>query len=196
MSVPKANTITRLKYGKKARMGTMGILRKEGKVLLIHRRLKNKTTKIDGPPDTWSFPGGGADEDETPEETIMREMEEEVGLKVVIKPIGDETVWGETDDFLKNDQWRCFFFVLEQVDPEQEPEIMEPRKHVGLRWIEWNELWARIEAEMANDVDVDDTDDTEKDTSGEEKMRFFPSMKNMVQRYPKRSDAACLEKRL
>jgi len=68
---------------------------------------------------------------------------------------------------------------------------MEPRKHVGLMWMEWNDLWARIEAEIAEIAD-----DTEKDTPSEDKMRFFPSMKNMVQRYPKRSDAACLEKRL
>jgi len=53
----------------------------------------------------------------------VREMEEEVGLKVAIKPIGDEMVWGGTDDFLEDDQWRCFFFVLEQVDPEQEPKV-------------------------------------------------------------------------
>ncbi len=52
MSVPQANTITRLKYGKKARMGTMGILLKEGKVLLIHRRLKNKMIKTNDPPGT------------------------------------------------------------------------------------------------------------------------------------------------
>jgi hypothetical protein len=64
-------------------------------------------------------------------------------------------------------------------------------------WMEWNELWARIEAEIAEIADdADDADDTEKDTPSEDKMRFFPSMKNMVQRYPKRSDAACLEKRL
>ncbi len=40
--------------------------------------------------------------------------------------------------------------------------------------MDWNELWARIEAEMA-----DDADDTEK-------MRFFPSMRNMVRSAPRR----------
>ena len=52
----------------------------------------------------------------------MREFSEEVGLKVAIKPIGDESVWGEVDDFLDN-QWRCFFFLLKQIDPEQDPQV-------------------------------------------------------------------------
>lgn len=103
-------------------MGTMGILVKDGKALLIYRRLKNKEIRMDGHPgtwqdqtlplsteanielsaltnprafkDTWSFPGGGLDEDETPEEAIVREFREEVDLEVAIKPIGDEPVWG------------------------------------------------------------------------------------------------------
>jgi hypothetical protein len=40
-------------YGKKHRMGTMGILLREGKVLLIHRRLKTSTIRDNGPPGTF-----------------------------------------------------------------------------------------------------------------------------------------------
>ena len=65
---------------------------------------------------------------------------------------------------------------------------MEPRKHVDLKWAEWNELWTMIEAEMDSG--------SEKKDFGDNKMRFFPSMKNMVQKYPGRFNAACLEKRL
>ncbi|EJT80303.1 hypothetical protein GGTG_00305 [Gaeumannomyces tritici R3-111a-1] len=187
MSTIQANTLSRPKYDKMSRMGTMGILVADGKVLLIHRRLKTRTIRIDGPPDSWSFPGGGLDEDETPEQAIVREMKEEIGLDVKIKTVGDEPVWGETDDFLEDDQWRCFFFVLELVDPEQKPKIMEPRKHVGLKWMEWKEMWAMISDDMAG---------KHKDDGSSERMRFFPSMKNMVGRYPKRSDPVCLEKRL
>lgn len=55
--------------------------------------------------DTWAFPGGAVDEDETPEIAIIREFEEEVNLKVRIVPIGDEPVWGQTDDYL-DEPWR------------------------------------------------------------------------------------------
>ncbi|GJC90050.1 RNA pyrophosphohydrolase [Colletotrichum liriopes] len=174
-------------YSEEAKMGTMGILVKEGKVLLIYRRLKTKEIRINGPPDTWSFPGGGVEENETPEDAIRREMKEEVGLEVEIQTIGGESVWGETDDYL-DIKWRCFFFVLRQVDPKEEAKIMEPHKHVGYMWITWDELWVKIEADMA--------DGTKEDTSGKVIMRFFLSMQNMVKKYPNRSDAACLEKRL
>ena len=53
-----------------------------------------KTARID----TWSFAGGGRDLDETPEQCIVREMKEELDVNVAIKPIGDEPVWGMTDD--------------------------------------------------------------------------------------------------
>jgi len=155
MSVAEDQPTPRRKYGKKARMGTMGILEKDGEILIIHRRYKDREIRMDGRPgkwqdptlqalpieanycvvgpfaltnpwgfkDTWSFPGGGLDEDETPEEAIVREFGEEVGLKVTIRPIGDELVWGEVDDYLDDDLWRCSFFVLDQIDPEQKPEV-------------------------------------------------------------------------
>lgn len=55
-------------------------------------------------------------------------------------------------------------------------------------WIEWDELWARIEADIEGRGDVDEL--------GQAKMRFFPTMKNMVLKYPKRKDPLCLDKRL
>jgi 8-oxo-dGTP pyrophosphatase MutT (NUDIX family) len=72
--------------------------------------------------DTWSFPGGGVDEGETPEEAIVREFKEEVNLDVSIFSIGDEPVWGETDDFL-DDPWRCFIFIVLQTGYRKEPEV-------------------------------------------------------------------------
>lgn len=58
---------------------------------------------------------------------VIREFKEEVGVDVVIEPIGDELVWGETDDELKEKilrkWWRCFLYLVKQVDPTQEPEV-------------------------------------------------------------------------
>ncbi len=82
-----------------------------------------------GDSNIWSLPGGRVDENETPEENIVREMEEEVGVKVAIQPTGPKpAVPGSATDFSDNDfvdksSWHCFFFWLKQVDPEQELKV-------------------------------------------------------------------------
>lgn len=42
----------------------------------------------------WALPGGRVDEGETPEQTAMRELEEEIGLR-----LGPEAVLGRLDDY-------------------------------------------------------------------------------------------------
>jgi hypothetical protein len=53
----------------------------------------------------------------------VREMREELGVDVVIRPIGDEPVWGTTDDDVKGTLWRCSFFVVEKASPDQEVKV-------------------------------------------------------------------------
>lgn len=49
------------------------IIIKDNKILLIHRKKEGK--------EYWVFPGGGVEEGETHEETILREVREETGLQ-------------------------------------------------------------------------------------------------------------------
>jgi len=49
------------------------------KKLLMIRRSPDKRLY----PDKWAFPGGKSEEGETPEETVVREVKEEVGLDFV-----------------------------------------------------------------------------------------------------------------
>jgi putative (di)nucleoside polyphosphate hydrolase len=49
------------------------LLNKSGKVLLAERN---------GMPDTWQLPQGGIDAEETPLETLYREVKEEIGLSL------------------------------------------------------------------------------------------------------------------
>ncbi|KXJ85168.1 NUDIX hydrolase domain-like protein [Microdochium bolleyi] len=177
-----ANTALDTNYGVKASNGTMGILLEGTKVLIIHRLLKSGETREKGTPDTWSFPGGGLESDETPEQCIVREMKEELAVDVAIRSIGDEEVWGTTDDHVDNKLWRCSFFVVQQTNPEQVIKINEPNKHVAFKWIEWAELWTKIRE------DIEGRD--------EQLMRFFPTMKNMVLKYVTRGNPACLSVRL
>ncbi|KAL4961383.1 NUDIX hydrolase [Aspergillus stella-maris] len=173
---------------KPQRAGTMGILvsEKGGKVLLLHRREKTPEVPKNGNPDSWAFPGGGVDAGETPEQAIVREFREEVGLDVKIVPFGNEFVLGQVDDVLEHGFWRCSFFVVKQTNPSQKPELKEPHKHVEFAWVDWNVMWGLIEGQ----IDFEAKNGTSK---GMEGMRFFLSMVNMVKKYPGRSNVACLE---
>lgn len=60
-----------------------GVLLKDGEVLLI----KN-------PSDVWTFPKGLVESGENPEETAIREVSEETGVKgKIVAPIGEIRYW-------------------------------------------------------------------------------------------------------
>lgn len=61
------------------------VIVKDGKILLI-RRFRKKQGEY------WVFPGGGVEEGDTPEETVVREVKEETGLDVSCKEKIYETV--------------------------------------------------------------------------------------------------------
>ena len=50
-----------------------------GLVLLNHQGLVFAAQRIDTPGEAWQFPQGGIDEGEEPRQTVLREMEEEIG---------------------------------------------------------------------------------------------------------------------
>ena len=55
------------------------ILDGEGRCLLLRRSLKSK-----GNPGKWDFPGGKADPGESFEDALLREVEEETGLRIAL----------------------------------------------------------------------------------------------------------------
>ena len=64
------------------------VLIEDNKVALIERFRDGKHYFV--------FPGGGADEGETPEQAAIREMEEETGLRVTVKQmVAEDPLWAE-----------------------------------------------------------------------------------------------------
>lgn len=75
------------------------VLIQDGKVALIERHRAGV--------DYFVFPGGGADEGETPEQAAMREAKEELGIEVAIKQKIAEIQYGQKS--------RQVYFLAEQV---------------------------------------------------------------------------------
>jgi 8-oxo-dGTP diphosphatase len=62
-----------------ANVGTAGIIRKEKKILIAQRKQDSWME-----PNKWEFPGGRVEVGETYEECLLREIREELGIKISI----------------------------------------------------------------------------------------------------------------
>ena len=90
-----------------ARNRSAGIVIKDGKALLMHR--------INNGEEYYVFPGGGVEEGETPEQTVVREIDEETSVTVIPKKLAYHIRWdsGEED----------FYYLCEYVSGE--PKLRE-----------------------------------------------------------------------
>ncbi len=84
---------------------------KNGKILLLHRNTSKRTQ--------WEVPGGKIDEGETAEQTAIREIEEELGVKVqTVKLLGKA-------EFVEDDYTLHYSWYLAEVT-EGNVKVMEP----------------------------------------------------------------------
>jgi 8-oxo-dGTP diphosphatase len=94
---------------------------RDGKLLLVQRR---------GPPEAgcWNLPGGKVDFGERVEDAIVREIAEEVGVKIaLLRPLGVVQMIG-----LDDQHWVAPIHLAEIVAGE--PENREPGKHEAIVW--------------------------------------------------------------
>lgn len=102
--------------------------RSDGKVLLLKRALTHTSN-----PGKWCFVTGYVEDDETPQEAAVRELEEELGLKAIPVRAGHivvvHTDWGGTLHVYP------FLFHVDNVEVHLE------REHVDYRWIEPHEIY-------------------------------------------------------
>ena len=66
---------------------TAAILIKENKVLIAQRKIS------DNQGGKWEFPGGKIKEDETPQQCLIREMKEELGIDVAVGEFFGESIY-------------------------------------------------------------------------------------------------------
>lgn len=85
----------------------------------------------------WAFPKGHIDKGETEEETALREIYEETGLKVKIISGFEESYEYEFDNFDgKHIEKKAIFFIAESY--ETTIKLME-KEHKNFKWLDYNE---------------------------------------------------------
>lgn len=97
-----------------------GVIYKEGKVLFIHRLKK------------WDLPKGKQDKGEKIEETAVREVEEETGVKVKLEGKVCKT-WHTYTRNGKNNLKKTTWYAMECVDDSK----MKPQKEENIDDVKW-----------------------------------------------------------
>lgn len=106
--------------------GAKAIIYENGKVLIQQRKLD------DSAPGRWEFPGGGIDAQETAEVCIVRECEEELGIKVEVqKHLGSR----QGNLFSGRGQIKLDYFLIRRVAGE--PQALES---IQIKWVDIEEL--------------------------------------------------------
>ena len=112
------------------RPSVRGIIIREGKIAMVH------SSKYD----YYTFPGGGIDQGESKEDTLIREMREEVGLEVIPDSIQEYGLIirkekGAIDDLFIQENYYYLCDVSDNV-LEQTLETYEADEEYELCWME------------------------------------------------------------
>jgi 8-oxo-dGTP diphosphatase len=102
------------------------ILRNNNRVLLCLRSRERRHY-----PGVWDVPGGHVDGHESPQEALVRELEEELGIKAGVPP-GRPWI---TEEF---EGVELSLFVIDQWDGEIRN--CAPHEHEAVRWVSLDEL--------------------------------------------------------
>jgi 8-oxo-dGTP diphosphatase len=105
---------------------TAAVIIKENKILCVQRN-ENKYDYISK---KWEFPGGKVEENEQLEETIKREIQEELNLNIDVKSFLIQVNHQYPDFKLKMDTFIC----------EITSGIIKLNEHIDFKWLSTNEL--------------------------------------------------------
>ena len=110
----------------------LGILFRNGEILL-GKRSKHRTSY----PNVWDMIGGHCENAEIPKQTLVRELQEEIG----VTPIQFEHIKTLFDS---NNDHTYYVFVV--TNWKGEPESLQPEEHEMIGWFSINEA---VELELA-----------------------------------------------
>lgn len=91
---------------KKNMIASWILIDKNNRVLLIKRKFNKKSL-----PNHWSFPWWTQEEWESPEETVIREVKEEVWLDFEITNLFSEEKWGDLSNYFYRFLWKYFWDI-------------------------------------------------------------------------------------
>ncbi len=100
----------------KTRIGSRAVIIRDGKILLSHETVSG----------WWLIPGGGMEEGETPEECVIREVEEETGM--IVRP-GEQFL--TLHEYYEEYRYTSFYYVCE-VTGEGQLHLTDEEKRRGL----------------------------------------------------------------
>lgn len=121
------------------RKAVRGIIRHEDKYLVIHGKYGD-----------YKFPGGGMEEGENLTDTLLREVQEETGCKVIADSIKDyilvhEKRKGDPADLLEMDSWYFFCDVEEKIF-ERNLDEYEQEYDYQVAWLPLNDIISKNES--------------------------------------------------
>jgi len=103
---------------------TAAIIKDENRLLIAKRHSKDP---LGG---KWEFPGGKIEPGETPQECLVREIKEELGVEVKIGPFYDDNVYSTQDHNI-----HLLFYWAKIINGEVIPVV-----HDDLKWTTIEEL--------------------------------------------------------
>ncbi|MDE0424517.1 NUDIX hydrolase [Candidatus Poribacteria bacterium] len=107
------------------------LVHKQKRILMVKHRHKGE--------EWWCLPGGGIEEDETPEQAALRELREECRVEgTIIRPISVIT-------FAPGDQYYTYLIEIgaQAVSLGNDPELKDDQILVDVAWMSLNELTER-----------------------------------------------------
>lgn len=109
----------------------VGILLRNGQVLACQRR---KTTRL---PLKWEFPGGKVEPGESPEQTVARELREELGIDVGEVRHFHLQEWTYHDNGSQEGRsYRVHYYIVPTFSGEPVNRVFE-----DIKWVRVDELW-------------------------------------------------------
>lgn len=109
------------------RIGVLGIVVRDGKILLLHRR-----GDLDLRPGLWGLPGGGLEKGERIEDALVREMREETGFPVRVGPAVD--TWFQINTLTTGERIPFVIACFECITRSTKEPVLDKAEHTEHVW--------------------------------------------------------------